>query len=857
MAGPKKHEVTQDFPSDVPIIGATLRRVNAVGFSQGPFSLREDVMVWPGQRWEVELEFLPQVRADAAVLEAFLTSLRGSAGMFRIGDPWQSLPRGANNGTPFLKGAAVAGSQTIETDGWAVSIAGQLLANDLIQIRSDLYVVLEDVNSDAAGVATIHLWPDLRAAYSDNTVVITENARGVFRLQRSPAFSRDRLGYFGTRLEAVEALGRPLEFYLVEQVDLGIGAYSIYGDPYALIYAGKLYCAPIESDGTKDVMARQLDIAAGTVTSKKIVTSDQDDDHNMGGPMIDPAAGELMFAQTDHASGSLAGFRFSRGTSLDVADLPASPTVFGSGACTYAGGYLRPTALETGCIVMREGPGIEGNWRVERSVNLNGAPPVFSTEPIAVGQYLKSRVARDGSGFWLAFQGQPEAVDNVHDHPQQPARITLWKIRWSDNAILTGKGVVAVADFTAMGAPLRFSNVNRVADSDWFESGSAWTRTNATVTTLSTSGNRTGYTGANTHSKLYDTGASNTYHRMSQNVSVTAGERIEISCFLRIGVGEKDSALLYGVQGSLAAGDPYVGVRIVNGVPVIDVSFGLSFTALETDWANGWIRIGGSYVADTTVTGGIFLFQREDTGSNGPLHTTYPAHGTGLHVQGMQVAKTPYLDRLLPYMQNIGAPAPAAQPPEVIHDCEGTEHAIILDFLENETHVNFLIASYGRWDGAKFGEVPERRGDVLFKSYNKTTGAIDEAFEVSDLGDGYDDDPTTGTFTYHGGTFVGTTGREFVVDESNLYGNAKTRLVHFRSIAAGAAWSKSILLETDGGNDDVLRPHGVDEVKFENSVYTVERSRRIIYMRGQYAGYIPSRGGFNTSVWAAKVAPEV
>jgi hypothetical protein len=642
-------------------------------------------------------------------------------------------------------------------------------------------------------------------------------------------------------------------YELLDLVNLGSGAYTIYGDPFGVVYDGKLYAAPIKSNGSREVTARELDLETEVVTSEVVRVSGEDDDHNNGFLVVDPETRKVMVTVTDHANGSLAGWLLFRGTSLAVGDLPGAATVqVGTAAYTYSGGYLCPGDLDQLDVFVRDGAGIEGQWQIDRTEDVHASPPVFVEYALGLQQYLKQRVAIDGSGVWLVYLGHPGPHTGDHDGTQQPQRMSLWKLRWSDDAILTGTGTVEEADFKAMGGAKRWSNVNRVEDSDDF-GAAVWDKDNASIAKLGTLPNRWGETVANGYSKLLDQGTGDTYHRMSQEVTVTAGEIIEISCFLRINLGEKDSALLYGVKGSRAAGDPYVGVRMVNGVATIDVTNGLIYSEVQ-EWSDGWIRIGGIYVADTTVTDGIFVFQRKDTGTNGPLHTLYPGEGTGMHVQGVQVAVTPYTDRLMPYMQNNGAPNGPTNAPAVVHDCEGTEHGMVLDFVETATHLHFLLAIFDRWDGVNFGSL-EARGRIVFKRFNKTTGEIDEEEEVAEAGEGYDDDPTTGSHTYLGGSFVGTGGREFVVDESNLNLNGKTRLVHYRSKAAGVAWVRSVLLETikTGDADDVMRPQVLDEVTYASGALRHTRSRRLIYMRGQYAGYKPSRGDFGTEVWAARL----
>lgn len=200
------HETIQDFPADVCITEVELTCRNAVGVSTSPYTLRRQSQVFPGQRWELRMEILPMDRDQAAALEGFLRSLRGSAGRFRMGDPYSSLPRGSIDGSPTVL-SATAGEETLTTQGWTASAAGVLAANDFIQIGDHLYSVIEDADADSSGEAELTLWPALRSSYALNTPIVVENARGVFALRNpTQVFSRSRLEKFGTEIEAVEVL---------------------------------------------------------------------------------------------------------------------------------------------------------------------------------------------------------------------------------------------------------------------------------------------------------------------------------------------------------------------------------------------------------------------------------------------------------------------------------------------------------------------------------------------------------------------------------------------------------------------------------------------------------------------------
>lgn len=156
-----------------------------VAISESPFTLQTQVQEYSGQRLEVEATLPPMTRAQAEYWNTFMLKLNGMRGSFLLGDPTGKTPRGIATGTPVVNGASQTGNSLL-TSGWTISITGILLAGDYIQIgtgsSSRLHKVLDDVNSDGSGLATLLLWPSLRSSPSNGTSIITSNTTGIFRL---------------------------------------------------------------------------------------------------------------------------------------------------------------------------------------------------------------------------------------------------------------------------------------------------------------------------------------------------------------------------------------------------------------------------------------------------------------------------------------------------------------------------------------------------------------------------------------------------------------------------------------------------------------------------------------------------
>lgn len=140
-------------------------------------SLKRQVRSSNAQQWSFKLNWENLDRGEAGILAAFANSQRGQYGAFEIGLPGAFKNSAANPiGTPRLAGAASAGVQTLNTDGWAVSKT-VLKAGDFLRLSSGtkLYQVLADVVSDGSGAATVPIFPQLYAPAADSTSLIVNN----------------------------------------------------------------------------------------------------------------------------------------------------------------------------------------------------------------------------------------------------------------------------------------------------------------------------------------------------------------------------------------------------------------------------------------------------------------------------------------------------------------------------------------------------------------------------------------------------------------------------------------------------------------------------------------------------------
>lgn len=152
----------------------------------------------------------PMSREDAETFIAFMLKMNGRYGTFLLGDPLAADPLGVATGSPVVNGANQTGNE-LATDGWSTSVTNILKAGDWIQLGSGstsrLYKVLESVNSDSGGAATLTIWPNLRSSPSDNAPLTVVSPRGQWRLASNEMpYSIDEASMFGITFACVEAL---------------------------------------------------------------------------------------------------------------------------------------------------------------------------------------------------------------------------------------------------------------------------------------------------------------------------------------------------------------------------------------------------------------------------------------------------------------------------------------------------------------------------------------------------------------------------------------------------------------------------------------------------------------------------
>ena len=203
------------FPLSMPALPAAptsvvWRQQSVAAKTESPFSLAQQIQVHQGERWVVELQYAPMVRAVGSIWEAWFAQANGMEGTFLLPAYGRKTARGSVPGTPQVNGASQAGKSLL-TKGWTATQTGILLPGDFIQIGTGLtarlYMNLVSADSDGGGLATLDIWPRLRESPADSATIVVSNAVGLFRLANNERpYDINSAIQYGIDFVAVEAV---------------------------------------------------------------------------------------------------------------------------------------------------------------------------------------------------------------------------------------------------------------------------------------------------------------------------------------------------------------------------------------------------------------------------------------------------------------------------------------------------------------------------------------------------------------------------------------------------------------------------------------------------------------------------
>ena len=204
---------TPSYPLTLPTVTGiktqnwAMERVVAV--TESPFTNQEQVYEHDGAQWKATFTLPPMKKDSASIWLAFLMSLRGRRGTFKIGDQDRKTIQGTATGTVLVRGAAQTGN-AINLDGFTASRANVFLAGDYIQINSYLYMVSANVTANGSAEATVYVEPSLRTgieAINDNTTVVYSNTTTVMKLDTNELnWDTNNVSVYGISFSCSESL---------------------------------------------------------------------------------------------------------------------------------------------------------------------------------------------------------------------------------------------------------------------------------------------------------------------------------------------------------------------------------------------------------------------------------------------------------------------------------------------------------------------------------------------------------------------------------------------------------------------------------------------------------------------------
>jgi hypothetical protein len=191
------------LPTHTGIAQIELRAINAVAYSQSPFTFAGQAHAYQGQMWQADVTLPPMKTADAEQWLGFLLSLRGQYGTFLLGDPLRTSLRGT------ATSCSITGSSGDNTVSATVPSGETLLAGDYIQLGSASTATLHKVLVDYTGTgsaADLEIWPAIRTDHTASSATLS-NAKGNFRLSTNEqAWSINEASIYGITFGAMEAI---------------------------------------------------------------------------------------------------------------------------------------------------------------------------------------------------------------------------------------------------------------------------------------------------------------------------------------------------------------------------------------------------------------------------------------------------------------------------------------------------------------------------------------------------------------------------------------------------------------------------------------------------------------------------
>lgn len=169
-----------NWPAEIKPRSMSWGRVYNTRAFTSPFSQSQQIVGAPGAYWKCTLNFPTLNREKERRLSTFIGSLQGMAGTFKL-RPW-TRPPGPAVGAAVVDGGGQAGGQLV-TRNWTPSTI-VLRMGDYATVNNQLLEVLQDVTSNAQGIAVVPISPWLRSPPANGATVNYQQPYALMRLMQ-------------------------------------------------------------------------------------------------------------------------------------------------------------------------------------------------------------------------------------------------------------------------------------------------------------------------------------------------------------------------------------------------------------------------------------------------------------------------------------------------------------------------------------------------------------------------------------------------------------------------------------------------------------------------------------------------
>jgi hypothetical protein len=179
-----------------------------VAANNNTFTGSQQIVDWQSSLISISVQLPPMQKEAGEDWAAFLMQCRGMSNAFLMGDAVNTIPRGScatTGALPLVNGANQTG-YTLHAKGYVAGAQGVHKRGDWIQLGCRLHKVLDDVDADANGKATIPIYPQIRESQADGSSIVTTYTKGLFRLaSNTNKFSIGLAAIYGFQFDIREA----------------------------------------------------------------------------------------------------------------------------------------------------------------------------------------------------------------------------------------------------------------------------------------------------------------------------------------------------------------------------------------------------------------------------------------------------------------------------------------------------------------------------------------------------------------------------------------------------------------------------------------------------------------------------